>query len=472
MGELLPRLYMILDAAWRRRWLIVVPILVLPILGIVVAKVSPRLYQSHTSMLVQETAKLNPFLEDLAVSSNLEGRMSALTTLLHSRHILTQVADDVGLINDDSEPAQRDAVISELSNALTVSKVGKDLIRIDYKSNSPQGMSEILQCISDYFIEELLAPERSSIRESERFLQTHLLRSREQLELAEIALANFRSENADGLPELHSANTERLSRIRQKLLERQAELAGAKQGLGTLDQQMTRTDPVVARLEEQIINQRAELVNLMSRYTNGHSQVQAVERNLRRLEQERNSALEHATSGHQQTKKQPSLPTTLSLANAGTTMMIVQYEALQTAHQRVNALQEEVTQLQAMAEDLSAQIGSVGEQERQLLALQRDLRVKRTLYEDLLTRYEMAQVTGALGVFEQSERIKIIDRPFTPSGASNLPWWMFMITGLFGGVLAGSGLALFAELSDSSLRSSSDVEKLLGVSVLSRIPPL
>ena len=52
----------------------------------------PKNYASHTSMLIQETAKMNPFLEDLAVSSMLDEQMSALKALLNSRHILGAVA--------------------------------------------------------------------------------------------------------------------------------------------------------------------------------------------------------------------------------------------------------------------------------------------------------------------------------------------------------------------------------------------
>lgn len=472
MTELMPRLYQILNAAWRRRYVIVLPMLILPFVGAAIGSLAPKQYQSHTSMLVQETAKLNPFLKDLAVSANLESRMSALKTLLHSRHILTEVAKEQHLVAQDAPPREVDAMIGQLSSALQVDKIGKDLIRISYRSSSPEGMSELLECISRYFIEELLAPERSSMAKSSTFLQKHLAQSREQLELAELALTEFRSQNADGLPELHSANVERLARIRQKLLEKRAELAGVRQSLGGLDQQLNRTDPVIAQLEAQIIALRSQLVTLMARYTEDHSKVQAVQRSLRRLRQEREAELKlSADVASTQTLMAP-IPQDEQLSGASKTMLIVQYEAIQGAQQKLGALKEEVRQLEKMEQQLASQASTVGEQERQLLNLQRDLRVKRALYEDLLTRYEMAQVTGALGVFEQAERIKIIDRPYTPSGSVNMPWWLFAVAGLIGGLVLGIGLALFAELSDPTIRTAAEIEALVGLKVISRIPPL
>lgn len=472
MTEFMPRLYQILDSAWRRRYLIVLPMLILPIIGGAIGSLAPQQFRSHTSMLVQETAKLNPFLKDLAVSANLESRMSALKTLLHSRHILTEVAREQGLVEDDASQREVDEVIGRLSAALQVDKIGKDLIQISYHSNNPEGMSEILACVSRFFVEELLAPERSSMDKSSSFLQKHLVQSREQLELAELALTSFRSENADGLPELHSANVERLARLRQTLLEKRAELAGVQQSLGGLDQQFNRTDPVIAQLEAQIIALRSQLVTLMARYTDDHSRVQAVKRSLRRLKQEREAELKLSSDAATTQARMAHVPQDEQLSGASKTMLIVQYEAIQGAQQKLGSLREEVRQLTLMEEQLAVQASTVGKHERQLMNLQRDLRVKRTLYEDLLTRYEMAQVTGALGVYEQAERIKIIDRPYTPSSAINMSWWVFSIAGVVGGLFLGMGLALLAELSDPSLRAIADVESLLGVKVLSRIPPL
>ncbi|GAL34873.1 polysaccharide biosynthesis chain length regulator SypO [Vibrio maritimus] len=100
MSELKIRLLVMLTAAWRRRYAIVIPILVMPIIAYAVGVMTPPKYKSHTSMLIQETAKMNPFLEDIAVSTMLKERLSALKTLLNSRHVLLSVASDLNLIDD------------------------------------------------------------------------------------------------------------------------------------------------------------------------------------------------------------------------------------------------------------------------------------------------------------------------------------------------------------------------------------
>ena len=169
MSELKLRIIVILNAAWRQRYVIVVPILIMPFIGLFVGKMAPTNYVSHTSMLIQETAKMNPFLEDIAVSTMLKERLNALSTLLKSRHVLTAVAKEHSLINDDMTAAERDSVINRLSSSLNVTQLGKDFLKITLTAPSPTGMEEMLASISEHFIEQLLAPERSSIKDSSEF---------------------------------------------------------------------------------------------------------------------------------------------------------------------------------------------------------------------------------------------------------------------------------------------------------------
>ncbi|MCP3870932.1 MAG: chain-length determining protein [Gammaproteobacteria bacterium] len=473
MNSLTYQLFHIFSGAWRRRYAIVVPILVLPVMGALVGIVSPKHYASHTSMLIQETAKMNPFLEDLAVSAMLKERMDALQTLLHSRHILGAVAEKRGLVDEDTPADEYDVSIEELSSALSVQMVGKDLIRIDYKSNSPEEMKETLEVVRQQFIEQLLAPERSSMKDSSYFLAEHLKNRRKELDKAEAALAEFKDQHANELPELHLTNISRLAGLKQRLSEREAELAGASKSLGSLDQQLSKTNPVVGRIEEQIVRIRGELALLRARYTDNHSKVQGALRNLRRLEEERRNVLsetEQTIDTGQLWDIASSAP--INEETGAQPLLISQLQNLQTARSKVDALQEEIASLKRMITELVEQTAGFGALERQLARLERDLKVKRKLYEDLLQRYEMARVTGSLGLFEQEKRVKVIDRPFTPTAPTNLPLVLFVVAGFIGGIFLGGGLALVLELTDSTVRRRDRLEALAGVPVLSRIPPL
>ncbi|WP_262415395.1 GumC family protein [Vibrio sp. SCSIO 43132] len=473
MMTLSQRVLIILMGAWRRRYLIVMPTLILPILGFLIGKTTPRYYDSHTSMLIQETAKMNPFLEDLAVSTMLKDRLDALKTLLHSRHILASVAKERNLVSDNPSPIELDAVIRQLSNNLKVTKIGRDLLKIEYRSNTSEGMKETLEAVSHHFVEQLLAPERSSMTDSQNFLSENIKYRQAELDAAEAALAKFKSDNGSLLPEMQLEALSRLAQLKQRLFERQAEYAGAKRTLGSLDVQLSKTNPVVGKLEEQIILIRSELTLLRAKYTDSHSKVQAKIRNLRRLETERANLLAQG---------QPSLDSTqlwdiassaaIEDSDQNQPVLISQLDDLQKARSKVDSLEEEVKTLQTMITELEKMTSKFGENEKTLLNLQRDLSLKRQLYENLLERYEMARLTSSLGVFEQEKRVKVIDRPYTPSAPSNLPPIIFLIAGIVGGLGLGAGIALILELTDTAVRRRDEVELLTGKPVLTRVPKM
>lgn len=467
------RVLIILMGAWRRRYVIAVPVVLFPIIGYIIGKTTPRYYDSHTSMLIQETAKMNPFLEDLAVSTMLKDRLDALKTLLHSRHILASVAKERGLIPENPTPAELDYVIGELSSSLKVTKLGRDLLKIEYRSSTSEGMAETLEAVSVHFVEQLLAPERSSMVDSQNFLATNIKYRQEELDKAEANLADFKSKNGSLLPEMQLEALSRLAKLKQRLFERQAEYAGATKTLGSLDVQLSKTNPVVGKIEEQIIRIRSDLTLLRAKYTDSHSKVQAKIRNLRRLEVERNILLEQ-TQPTLDSAQLWDIASSSSLENHGESqpVLISQLEDLQKARSNVDSLSEEIKTIQIMISELEVLTSSFGENEKQLLNLQRDLALKRQLYDNLMERFEMARLTSSLGVFEQEKRVKVIDRPYTPSAPSNLPPIVFLIAGIIGGFGMGAGIALMLELTDTAIRRRDEVEKITGKPVLTRVPKM
>ncbi|WP_111978087.1 GumC family protein [Algibacillus agarilyticus] len=472
MNKLSYQFYFLLAGAWRQRYIIVLPMLLLPIIGAFISSTTGKQYQAHTSMLIQETAKMNPFLEDLAVSTMLKDRMAALNTLLHSRHILQMVAEERGLLNAETTDMQRDQVVAELSNRLTMAMAGKDLINIQLKANTPVGMKETLESVSRHFVDVLLAPERSSIKDSSLFLAEHLDERRAELNTSEAALAKFRSENAFALPNMHASNVTRLAELKKELAARQAELAGKKRTLGSINQQLSSTNPVIGRIEEQMIRLRGELALLNTRYTDKHSQVIAAQRKLRRLEAERQAIMQSATDNINTEQLWDIASNTQTQPDGNQPLLISQLEILQATSSRVQSLDEEGKWLISMINDLEPKIAAYGQQEHKLKKLERDITVKQDLYDELLKRYEMAQVTGSLSKFEENKRIKVIDRPFTPTTPINLPLILFVIGGFFGGLFLGCGLAIMFEMADSTIRRKDELEELTTLPVLSRLPSL
>lgn len=471
MKDLKSHLFLALTAAWRRRYVITIPILLMPLLALGIGKMTPDIYRSHTSMLIQESAKMNPFLQDIAVETQFKERINALQTLLKSRHVLGTVAREQGLIDDTTPPGKSEYIIGQIAARLTVSQTGKDFVTISLTASQPEGMKAMLESVSHHFIDQLLAPERSSIDDSSRFLAMHIDKRLEELQTAEQALAEFQNLNPTTTPEFLNENLSRLAMLKQNLAEKEALLAGADKGLGSLDQQLSRTNPVLGRIEEKIIDIRSQLTMLTARYTNNHSAVVSAKRELERLESERESLL---NEGHTSI----SSDVLWDIASSNTTreqssvrpLLITQLENLQIARSRYESLKEETKAIQSMITALEKQNSRFGDVSKALNSLKREVEFKRRLYDELVDRYEMAKLTGSLGAFEHSKRVKIIDLPYTPGSKANMPNVLYAVIGLIAGIALGLGLTVLLECTDTRIYQPKTLADLCAAPVLSVIP--
>lgn len=468
-------LHHVLLACWRRRYLMAWPMLLMPLLVVFVGLITPKRYVSHTTMLIQETSRLNPFMADFAVSTQLEQRISALSALLHSRHILLKVAKDTGLIeSEDSPKAAR--MVQQLSDALQVKLIGTDMIKLSYSSDRADDMAVILNAVSQHFLETLLAPEQSSMRGSETFLQNQIKAQQADLLQAEQTLAAFKKKYASTLPDQYNFDVQQLRSSENLLLSKQNELAGATAALETFNGQLLKTNPLLAGVEQQMIISQTKLSQLQSRYTDQHSQVVAELQNLDRLKQKRESLIKQSqqlNSSDLETLWQLASGTQQSTdLSSQRTLLVSQLEALQNAKSRQNQLQQETLQLAQVVTNLKTKLDAFSAIELELNTLERDISTKRQIYNDFLKRHEQARVTLALGQFEEQDRVKIIDPPYVPYGAVNMPLSMYALLGIVSGIALAGALVLLVEVTDSSITRREMVSKICAAPVLSRLPNL
>lgn len=466
-------LHRLLAAAWRRRYIIVLPMLLLPVLALMLSSVTPKQYHSYTTLLIQETTKLNPFLEDFSVSTQLKERMAGLNALLHSRHMLLSVAQELNYV-DDENASNANAVVRRLSSGLSVRLIGSDMIELSFRSGDPSEMAVVLETVTKHFLQNLLAPERSSVNASETFLQTQLKTQEASLIEAEKRLAQYKAENSARLPDQYSFDVQQLRGAEATLREKETALAGAQAKTQSLKNQLLKTNPMLARLEENLIQLNAQRTLLKTRYTDLHSKVVSINREIAQLELERDAMLNTTQQLSELDIQQLwRLATEMTQGiSSGQTrpLLISQLESLEAANAEERQLENEITQLKQVIKQLERKLESFAGVEQQLIELQRDIQTKQTLYNDFLKRYELAKVTGALGRYEESDRVKIIDQPYTPTAPMNPGWIIYLVAGVFGGAALGGGLAMMLEISDTRITRRDELEKLTGIPVLTRLP--
>ncbi|MDD7909222.1 GNVR domain-containing protein [Pseudovibrio exalbescens] len=446
---------LVLEAAWRRRYMICIPMLILPAMAFFVSDYAPKRYAATMTVLVQEPARLNPFLEDLAIGPNLKERMPALDALLHSEHVLGRVLEDVGDITPSTPQRERELMVRSLSTSINAQLVGNDLVQLTITSTNPNGLAAKLEAVGERFLERLLSPERSAVDKSGTFLAEQLAKQETLLRAKEDELAEFKTLNADKLPSVYTANVQRLVTLRSELDSKSVQLASAEAELNHLKKRLASTNPAMGRLEERIVAQTSLLANLRTRYTENHSDVRAAQETLRQLTEERKLLFDAASdltdadldrlwnmaAGQELNADQKTVP-----------LLVSQMQALQTAESKREALSKDVALLKNNIAEMEASVAEFGPIEKQMNRLERDIDLAQETYSELSRRYEMAEVTGALGKFEAPERVKIVDAAEDPQAPITPGKVVYVAGGIFAAIMLGVGLAVVFEVLDPTLR--------------------
>lgn len=470
LSEIIP---MAISGAWRRRYLIAIPIVVMPILGTLAALVTPKAYELRMTILVQDPSKLNPIMTDLAIGADLKDRMPSLQALLTSRHVLLDVLKDLGRIKPSTDAKSANVEVGNLSKALTSNLIGNELIELKLRGPQPNGLGKALGAIGSRFIERVVQPASGSVDSSETFLHKQLDQSDEELKDAEDKYSDFKRRNSEKLPALYSANVARLAALQQNLEGKRIELSTANAAFEDLRKHVSMLNPIVGRLEEAIVQTSSELAALRARYTDEHSEVQAAERKLKRLQEERvtllaNQAQENGADMQQLWNLAAGVATSGDKVN--TPLLVEQMKQLQEADTKRTALSKEVEELQIQVDQLRGAIAEFGPIEQQQQELERGIASAREQHDMLAKRYQVARLAGSLGRDQGMEWVKIIDAPGDPTAPVTPPGILFVIGGLIGGVVFGAGLATVFEVLDPRLRRLKDFEEASGLPVLAFVP--
>ena len=239
-------------------------------------------------------------------------------------------------------------------------------------------------------------------------------------------------------------------------------------------------NPVIGILEEEIIKYRAELAVLRASYTDKHSTVRSILQRLTRLENESSRLIkeqrkltpEQIEQLWQRAANLPSkgIDNEQTGNNPSISILLSQLEQLQSAETQIETLNDEIKLLKKQILHFSTQRENFAALEKELKILERNTTVKSIIYNKLLERYEMANITSKLGTFEESDKLKVIELPNVPENASNRSWIINLLIGLGAGIGLGTSLTTISILLDTKIYHPLQLTKITNTPLLTILP--
>jgi polysaccharide chain length determinant protein (PEP-CTERM system associated) len=468
-----------------RRWpIVVIPMIVVPLTLLLLKNYLPKQYKVTSQILVQENVSVNPFLEDMSVQWTVKDRLPVIQAIIVSRATLEKALRHLGEI-DDTWPLEKvEEKIRDFRQQITVTGAGGGLVNIDVTGNNPAKMYKTLVFLVDVLVEAMLRPQKQSLEDASGFLDKQIIDTREALTKIEKDVEIFKREHAEELPEVFQANLSAYMNSQKDLLTQQTELRATMMRKQNLEQRLRVYNPIARELEAKLVEAKTKLSELRSIYNEDHPEIVALKAHIEQLKNERKSAnitagenidiesLEGAASlrgGKGASTSQPAADGQGLRSSDLFTSDLLEYKALAG---EISALQGSVSELNKHGKDTLESVKSFASTERVLQGLLREFEVKQKTYMTLLEKSEDAKITKALSMFDEDQQIVLIEAPRLPTEPIGLTSKLNAVVGLLAGLLLGITIAILAEFLGGTIRSSQEVEVLIGLPVLGILPLL
>jgi len=146
-----------LNVVWRRKWLIIVPMLIMGIGAFVGSNFIPKEYVSHTTILVEEQKLMNPLISGLAVSSSVYNRLPSTKEQILSWNNILALIKRLGLDKQIRSQQELEKIVNEFRrNIYVVMPKNKNVVIISFRGRDPIMVRDVVKIIADNFIKQNL----------------------------------------------------------------------------------------------------------------------------------------------------------------------------------------------------------------------------------------------------------------------------------------------------------------------------
>ena len=462
----------LVNEAFHYRKTVVAAFIAINLVLLAVGLIWPKGYTASTSIVVEDKKVIQPLMQGAAVATDVADRGRLAREVIFGRKIMNQLLEDAGWMQGNPSPAQQDEIIKRLTKRTTITNVGKDIIRIEYKDEDPERAFKTAQRYADLFISESLGAKAAESQAAFDFIDKQTEEYHDKLIKAEEQLKEFRSANLDARPGSDADISSRLNQLQQRIEQATQDIKEAEVKKNSLEKQLSGEAEVATVLsrEGQFRSRIAELQSrleaLRMSYHDTYPDIVQIKHQIEDL----NQAIVEERARREAAKVNGKVVIDEGVIN----------------NPLYQQLKQELSQTKINVEMLTARIneakrGLAQELERgkrvhggeaTLAELTRDYQVNRDIYQDLLRRRENARVSMNLDKEKQGLTIKIQEPATLPREPTGLRFLHFILGGVVLGIVLPLGV-LYAMLHlDPRIRLGTAISDKHKLPLLTVVPHL
>jgi polysaccharide chain length determinant protein (PEP-CTERM system associated) len=457
----------LLEVLFRRKWVLALPVLLLPIMAFSVTFLMPSSYMSSSTILLGKGEILNPLVRfETAVSITDWNRLSSFQKIIYSRPVIEQVIQELNLDTDVKTDVEREWLVEDVRKSVQIMSLTADSFQIGCSARTPELARDMVETITRIFIEKSLAGSRREASVAVSFIQKQVDYYRRELEEQQERMRTFKLKNIDTLRRVPRMNDE-LEKYRTAVIDLEMTVREKELSYRLLKQRLAGEKPMVVSqalftqrtpYKGQYQNLMMKLGNLLATRDESHPEVKKIKRELdfitKLLEQEK----EADAAVDVQKVRSPVYESILARADEAEIAIQVYGEKLKTYRD--------------MYRDLSDKIEGVPELEREEAQLRSTVDSTRELYDSLKLKLEFARISREVEIEQQSNRFTIVDPPRAPLRRNKPNRKKFAFAGVAGGVSLGFLLVFLLEFTDPRVVRQGQLERMLDRELIGSIPKI
>jgi len=479
----------ILRIAWRRRWLIVTPVIVATMVGLIVSASLTDMFQSD--MLIQIVPQRVP--ENIVrptVTQRAEDRIDGVTQEVQSRTQLESMIIEFGLYPSFRQRMPMEDVVELMRSNIQIDLVRSarsepaDAFHVRFTYSDPDIATKVTQRLGTLYIDRNARARVRGTEDVDAFLDTKLADARAQLDAQDRKLQAFRERHAGKLPtqtdfnmqSMQSASAQAQSmaesiardRDQKMTLEGLLSIAQSEPAPVAASTSVTNSGDSAAALntgtpQQQLQVLRANRARAITRLKPQHPDIVKLDKAIADLEQKVDSGPPTTSSA----------PPVVTLTEAEATRR----ERLQNMRAQIESLTRQIAfkeseerRLRGTVSTYQSRLEATPGVDSEWQSLSRDYETLQANYRQLLSKSQDAKVARDMEKDQIGEQFRVLDParvPIRPVGPFRL---QLNSIALGIGLFLGVGFAAFLELRDSSFASEADVHDVLSLPVLALVP--
>lgn len=350
-----------------------------------------------------------------------------------------------GMSAEEREAAIMESVVGALTRKVSVSRVGTTyLLTVTVMSTSPETAARLANAVADQYRVQQLETKLDATRRATEWLSERVSALRDEVAEKEKRVEVFRAENnldtamgntltEQNISYLTTQKTQlevELSKARSRYesMRRQIDSGAGVEGIGeVLDSQL------VSRLKEQLSTLRGRVAELETRLGPQHPELIGARNEVADVERQLNAEINRIAGN---------------------------------LESEVKAKQDQLNSIQSRINQANAQLRGNSIANVRLRELERDAETSRVLYEEFISRSKETREQDDL---VQADAV-VLSSASVPHGPAAPKKTLNLLIGIVLGGAIGAAMAIVAEMFDSKISSTEDIERKLGVSAIGMVP--